>query len=297
MSALLNRRRVLDELNKKHRKRTAAVKPCPVCEKNAPVTALHVCSKCGHHYTISARKRLAALLDEGFTPLFEDISSRDPLDFPGYGEKLTAMRKKTGLNDAYCCREGTIQGLRVIVAALEPEFMMGSMGTAVGEAVTRSIERARIKKLPLIIFSASGGARMQEGMFSLMQMAKTAAALRAFSHENGLFISVLTNPTTGGVTASFASLGDIILAEPKALIGFAGARVIEQTLGTTLPDGFQRAEFQLAHGFVDAIVPRGDMKATLGRLLKLHGVPVVKTEAPKKGAKTANEPAKPRSGG
>ena len=282
-NALLNRRRVLAELDNKHRKRIPATKPCPACGKTATITALRICSKCGHHYTIPARLRLDRLLDEGSAPLFEDIPARDPLNFPGYGEKLSLTRKKTGQNDAYCCREGTIQGRRVIVAALEPEFMMGSMGTAVGEAITRSIERARAQKLPLIIFSASGGARMQEGMFSLMQMAKTSAALRAFSQEGGLFISVLTNPTTGGVTASFASLGDIILAEPRALIGFAGARVIEQTLGTKLPDGFQRAEFQLAHGFVDGIVPRGDMKPALVRLLKLHGVPV---------AKAAKEPVK-----
>ena len=278
-SAFLDRRRVLDELNNKHRKRIPAEKPCPQCGKPAPKTALHVCTKCGHHYSISARVRLDRLMDDGWTELFEDIPSRDPLKFPGYGEKLSVMRQKTGLNDAYCCREGTISGRRVICAALEPEFLMGSMGTAVGEAITRSIERARAQKLPLIIFSASGGARMQEGMFSLMQMAKTSAALRAFSDDGGLFISVLTHPTTGGVTASFASLGDIILAEPKALIGFAGARVIEQTIGTKLPDGFQRAEFQLAHGFVDAIVPRGEMKAAIVRLIKLHSPPTPIREA------------------
>ncbi|GHU93420.1 acetyl-coenzyme A carboxylase carboxyl transferase subunit beta [Clostridia bacterium] len=218
----------------------------------------------------SARERLDKLLDAGSAELFLDIPSRDPIEFPNYGEKLSLARAKTGLNDAYCCREGTIAGRRVIAAALEPAFMMGSMGTAVGEAITRSAERARDRRLPLIIFSASGGARMQEGMFSLMQMAKTSAAIRAFSDGGGLFISVLTHPTTGGVTASFASLGDIILAEPGALIGFAGPRVIEQTIGEKLPEGFQRAEFQLAHGFVDAIVPRGEMRSALVKLLKLH---------------------------
>ncbi|MDR0905010.1 MAG: acetyl-CoA carboxylase, carboxyltransferase subunit beta [Oscillospiraceae bacterium] len=269
-SAFSNRRRVLEALNNIHRKRIPAAKPCPSCGQAVAKNALHLCPKCGHHYAISARLRLDRLLDEGSVTLFEDIPSRDPLDFPGYGEKLSLMRTKTGLNDAYCVREGAIAGRRVVAAALEPEFMMGSMGTAVGEAVTRAIERAHKSGLPLIIFSASGGARMQEGMFSLMQMAKTAAALRAFSDGGGLFISILTNPTTGGVTASFASLGDIILAEPDALIGFAGPRVIEQTIGAKLPEGFQRAEFQLAHGFVDAIVPRGEMRGAIARLLKLH---------------------------
>ncbi|GHV37699.1 acetyl-coenzyme A carboxylase carboxyl transferase subunit beta [Clostridia bacterium] len=241
------RRSVLDSLKNTRR-------------KQPPKPALHV----------SARARLDKLLDAGSVDLFLDIPSRDPIGFPNYGEKLSLARSKTGLNDAYCCREGALAGRRVIAAALEPAFMMGSMGTAVGEAVTRSVERAGEKRLPLIIFSASGGARMQEGMFSLMQMAKTSAAVRAFSDGGGLFISVLTHPTTGGVTASFASLGDIILAEPAALIGFAGPRVIEQTIGQKLPEGFQRAEFQLAHGFVDAIVPRNDMRAVISKLLKLH---------------------------
>jgi acetyl-CoA carboxylase carboxyl transferase subunit beta len=217
-----------------------------------------------------ARARLEWLLDPEPTPLFADIPPRNPIDFPGYTEKLAEQRAKTGLNDAYVCLEGTLAGRRAVCLALEGRFMMGSMGTAVGEAVTRAAEHAASTRLPLIIFSASGGARMQEGMFSLMQMAKTAAAIRKFSDAGGLFISVLTHPTTGGVTASFASLGDVILAEPGALIGFAGPRVIEQTIGAKLPPGFQRAEFQLEHGFVDAVVPRGELKETLARLLRLH---------------------------
>jgi acetyl-CoA carboxylase carboxyl transferase subunit beta len=269
-SAFSNRRRVLEALKNTHRKHVPQAEPCPSCGRSDARSAHYVCPKCGHHYTIPARLRLDLLLDEGSEPLFEDIASRDPLNFPGYGEKLSLTRTKTGLNEAYCCREGAIAGRRVICAALEPAFMMGSMGTAVGEAITRSVERANRLKLPLIIFSASGGARMQEGIFSLMQMAKTAAAVRAFSDGGGLFISVLTNPTTGGVTASFASLGDIILAEPGALIGFAGPRVIEQTIGAKLPAGFQRAEFQRERGFVDAIVPRGKMRGAIERLLKLH---------------------------
>jgi len=270
LNAFTDRKRVLEALNNKYRKRTPTEKPCPACGRAAAKTALYVCPKCGHHYAMPAAQRLDQLLDEGSVSLFEDIPSRDPLKFPGYGEKLSMTRVKTGLNDAYCVREGAINGRRVIAAALESAFFMGSMGSAVGEAITRAIERAKTQKLPLIIFSASGGARMQEGMFSLMQMAKTSAAVRAFSDSGGLFISVLTDPTTGGVTASFASLGDIIIAEPGALIGFAGPRVIEQTIGAKLPEGFQRAEFQLEHGFVDAIVPRPEMRAAIVRLLKLH---------------------------
>jgi len=270
LNAFLQRRNVLDGLKTKYRTKTPPPEPCPQCGREIAANALCVCPKCGHHYGIAANARLDALLDEGSRPLFGNIPTRDPLKFPGYVAKHAAAQEKTGMSDAFACREGAVGGRRVICVALEPQFMMGSMGTAVGEAVTRAAERARSKKMPLIIFSASGGARMQEGMFSLMQMAKTSAAIRAFSDDGGLFVSVLTHPTTGGVTASFASLGDIILAEPRALIGFAGARVIEQTIGEKLPDGFQRAEFQLAHGFVDAIVPRGEMRAMLARLLRLH---------------------------
>ncbi len=197
--------------------------------------------------------------------------SNDPLHFPGYGAKLDAARRKTGMNEAAVTAVGTIGGSRCVVGVLDSRFLMGSMSAAVGEKLTLAIEHAIKNKLPLILFAASGGARMQEGILSLMQMAKTSAALARFSEKGLLYISVLTVPTTGGVTASFASLGDIILAEPGALIGFAWPRVIQQTIGETLPQGFQRAEFQMEHGFVDAVVPRSQMRDTLARLLKLHG--------------------------
>ena len=192
------------------------------------------------------------------------------LDFPGYGEKLSAAQNKTGLREAAVTAAGRIGGVACVAAVLDSRFFMGSMSTAVGEKITRAVEYAAAKRLPLVIFSASGGARMQEGIFSLMQMAKTSAAIQRFSAKGGLYVSVLTHPTTGGVTASFASLGDIMLAEPGALIGFAGPRVIEQTIGETLPEGFQRSEFQLEHGFVDQVVPRTELKAVLTRILQLH---------------------------
>ena len=215
--------------------------------------------------------RLNLVLDEGTArELAAEAHGEDPLDFPGYAEKLAAQRAKTGLDEAAVAAEGRIGGERAVVCALDSRFMMGSMGTGVGERVTRAVEHAGAHRLPLIIFSASGGARMQEGVFSLLQMAKTSAAIARFQEAGGLFISVLTHPTTGGVTASFASLGDITLAEPGALIGFAGPRVIEQTIGERLPEDFQRSEFQLAHGFVDQIVPRERMRETLALLLRLH---------------------------
>ena len=215
--------------------------------------------------------RLNLVFDEGTArALAMQAHGEDPLGFPGYADKLAAQRAKTGLDDTAVAAEGRIGGERAVVCALDSRFMMGSMGTGVGERVTRAVEHAGAHRLPLIIFSASGGARMQEGVFSLLQMAKTSAAIARFQEAGGLFISVLTHPTTGGVTASFASLGDITLAEPGALIGFAGPRVIEQTIGERLPEGFQRSEFQLAHGFVDQIVPRERMRETLALLLRLH---------------------------
>jgi len=200
----------------------------------------------------------------------DTVLGSDMLAFPGYTAKLAAQREKTGMDEALIAVTGEIEGRPCVAAVLDGGFFMGSMGTAVGERVTLAIEYARDHSLPLVIFSASGGARMQEGIFSLMQMAKTGAAVADFSEHGGLFISVLTHPTTGGVTASFASLGDITLAEPGALIGFAGPRVIEQTIGEKLPAGFQRSEFQLEHGFVDEIVPRTKMRGTIAKLLRLH---------------------------
>ena len=249
---------------------------CPKCgqdsDRKSVAQNLSVCPKCGYHFPIGAYYRLSTILDPGsFRELFEKLPAADPLSFPGYRAKVEAAQRKTGLTEAVVTATGTIGGRKCVVGVLDSRFFMGSMSTAVGEKITRAIEYAAAKKLPLVIFSASGGARMQEGIFSLMQMAKTSAALGRFSQKGGLYISVLTHPTTGGVTASFASLGDIMLAEPGALIGFAGPRVIEQTIGEKLPEGFQSAEYLLEHGFLDAIVPRDALRATLLHLLKLHG--------------------------
>lgn len=219
----------------------------------------------------SMGKRLRAVMDGGlYEELFTDIASEDPLNFPGYKEKLAEVSRRTGHKDALIAAKGTIGGFPVIACELSREFFMGSMGTAVGEKVALAAEMAERKMEPLIIFCASGGARMQEGMFSLLQMAKTSAAVEHFKQNGGLYISILTHPTTGGVSASFASLGDIILAEPNALIGFAGPRVIEQTIHEKLPAGFQRSEFQLQHGFVDRVVPQDEMRKTLIQILRIH---------------------------
>ena len=248
---------------------------CPKCgqesERRLVAQNLSVCPKCGYHWPIGAYYRLSTILDPGsFRELNGKLPAGDPLAFPGYREKLAAAQRKTGLTEAAVTATGTIGGCRCVVGVLDSRFLMGSMSTAVGEKITLAIEFAAKNKLPLILFAASGGARMQEGILSLMQMAKTSAALARFSDKGLLYISVLTDPTTGGVTASFASLGDIILAEPGALIGFAGPRVIQQTIGETLPEGFQRAEYQEAHGFVDAVVPRVQLRDTLAQLLRLH---------------------------
>ena len=230
-----------------------------------------VCPNCGNHQPIGAYYRLSLVLDSGsFRELDEELAPQDVLQFPGYPEKLEAQTGKTGLKEAVITATGRIEGTPVVVAVLDSRFFMGSMSTTVGEKITRAVEHATAKHLPLIIFSASGGARMQEGIFSLMQMAKTSAAIQRFSAKGGLYVSVLTHPTTGGVTASFASLGDIMLAEPGALIGFAGPRVIEQTIGEKLPAGFQRSEFQMEHGFVDQVVPRSQLRDTLIQVLQLH---------------------------
>ncbi len=248
---------------------------CPKCgqesERRLVAQGLSVCPKCGYHFPMGAYYRLSSVLDPGsFRELFTKITRRNPLSFPGYREKLSAAQRKTGLSEAVVTALGTIDGRKCVVGVLDSRFLMGSMSAAVGEKLTLAIEYAGKNRLPLILFAASGGARMQEGILSLMQMAKTSAALARYAQKGLLYISVLTDPTTGGVTASFASLGDIILAEPGALIGFAGPRVIQQTIGQTLPEGFQRAEYLEEHGFVDAVVPRGKMRETLSRLLRLH---------------------------
>lgn len=248
---------------------------CKQCGRRAARTlwtkSLFVCPNCGYHMPIGGYYRLSLVLDHGsFRELDADLPPQDVLSFPDYSEKLAAAQNKTGLREAAITATGRIGGVACVAAVLDSRFFMGSMSTAVGEKITRAVEYAAAKRLPLVIFSASGGARMQEGIFSLMQMAKTSAALERFSRSGGLYVSVLTHPTTGGVTASFASLGDITLAEPGALIGFAGPRVIEQTIGEKLPDGFQRSEFQLEHGFVDQVVPRTELKEVLTRILQLH---------------------------
>lgn len=248
---------------------------CPACgqesDRKQVAQELYVCPRCGHHLALGAYYRLSTILDPGsFRELNEKFSAADPLEFPGYREKLDAARRKTGLQEAVVTAVGTVDGRRCVVGVMDGRFLMGSMSAAVGEKITLAIEYAAKNKLPLILFTASGGARMQEGILSLMQMAKTSAALARFSEKGLLYIAVLTNPTTGGVTASFASLGDVVLAEPGALIGFAGPRVIQQTIGETLPEGFQRSEYQDRHGFVDAVVPRGRLRETLSQLLRLH---------------------------
>ena len=248
---------------------------CPKCNqifnKKEIKDNLNVCLACGHHYVISADKRLKNLVDKGtFKPLKCKVAFTNPLDYPDYEDKILSLQEKTGLDEAVLAGVAKIDGYEAVIAVMSSKFLMGSMGIAVGEKITNAVEYADKKKLPLIIFTASGGARMQEGIMSLMQMAKTSAAVEKFNNNGGLYISVLTHPTTGGVTASFATLGDITLAEPEALIGFAGPRVIEQTIGQKLPDGFQRSEFLQEHGFVDQIVPRDKMRETLAHILRLH---------------------------
>ncbi|GAB6157935.1 acetyl-CoA carboxylase, carboxyltransferase subunit beta [Desulfotomaculum varum] len=230
-----------------------------------------VCQKCNYHFRLSAQERIAITLDNGsFQEYDNELATINPLQFPNYAEKLAAAQAATGLAEAVVTGQGTINGMPVVVGIMDSHFIMGSMGSVVGEKIARAVERAIEEKLPVIIFSTSGGARMQEGILSLMQMAKTAAALAKLDEAGLLFVSVLTDPTTGGVTASFASLGDIIIAEPGALIGFTGPRVIEQTIRQKLPEGFQRAEFMRQHGMVDMIVNRPELKETLAKILSLH---------------------------
>lgn len=248
---------------------------CPKCKQSFKKIEIkenmNVCIACGYHFVISAERRVKLLTDPGsYKPLKCKVDFANPLDYPEYEDKIHALQHKTGLDEAVYTCVGKIDGYEAVIAVMSSKFLMGSMGIAVGEKITYAIEYADRKKLPLIIFTASGGARMQEGILSLMQMAKTSAAVEKFNLNGGLYISVLTHPTTGGVSASFATLGDITLAEPDALIGFAGPRVIEQTIGQKLPEGFQRSEFQMEHGFVDQIVPRDRMRETLAHILRLH---------------------------
>lgn len=229
---------------------------------------LNICPNCGNYFRMHINRRLEMIIDDGTYKKFNiDIETTNPLELEDYPKKLKSLREKTKLEEAVACGTGKIKGEEVVICIMDSGFLMGSMGVVVGEKITYAIEKAIDKKLPLIIFSVSGGARMQEGIISLMQMAKTTAALTKLDEAGLLYISVLTDPTYGGVTASFASLGDIILAEPKAMIGFAGQRVIEQTIGESLPEGFQTAEFLLEHGFIDKIVERKDLKDTIYDLI------------------------------
>lgn len=248
---------------------------CPECRKihltKEVEQNLKVCPNCQHHLKMTAYERIHSFLDEDSFFSFDDhLQTTNPLQFPAYVEKVQADMLKTNLNEAVLTGEGTLKGELVIVAVMDSHFRMGSMGSVVGEKITRAIERATELRVPFIIFTASGGARMQEGVLSLMQMAKASVALKRHSVEGLLYISVMTHPTTGGVSASFASIGDYNIAEPQALIGFAGRRVIEQTVREKLPEDFQTAEFLLAHGQLDAIFHRHEMRDKLATIVKLH---------------------------
>lgn len=248
---------------------------CPHCGVQLPLNDLQdnlqVCTACGYHFRMGPRDRIVYLADEdSFSELYGDMKSRDVLSFPGYDQKLRNAKLASREKEGVICGTAQVAGEACALFVMDPNFMIGSMGTVVGEKITRLFEYATEHSLPVVGFTVSGGARMQEGILSLMQMAKTSAAVRKHSDAGNFYLTVLTDPTTGGVTASFAMEGDIILAEPGATVGFAGARVVEQTTRKALPKGFQTAEFLLKHGFVDAIVPRRDQQQVVSSLLKLH---------------------------
>ncbi|MBM7653135.1 acetyl-CoA carboxylase, carboxyltransferase subunit beta [Neobacillus cucumis] len=248
---------------------------CPSCKKIMYTKELlknsKVCLSCGFHFQMTAQERIDSFIDEGsFVELNEEMVSVNPLNFPDYLEKLEKDRQKSKINEAVVTGMGSINGHKIVVAIMDASFRMGSMGSVVGEKITRAIEKADELSIPFVIFTASGGARMQEGALSLMQMAKTSVALKRFSHNGGLIISIMTHPTTGGVSASFASLGDYNFAEPGALIAFAGRRVIEQSIREELPEDFQTAEFLLKHGQLDAIITRTDLVDQITNLLEIH---------------------------
>lgn len=276
-SSLQSKRKKLVSLKKLRESSSGKdeIMECPDCHEKMARGILamknFVCPECGYYYKVTAKERITMICDEGsFKEMDKNLVTQNPIQFPGYRKKLDDLRTKTGMQDAVITGIGKIGGEKAAIAVLDSNFLMGSMGTVVGEKITRLTEMAAKKKLPLVIFSASGGARMQEGLFSLMQMAKTAGAVENFKDAGGLFISCFTNPTTGGVSASYSSLGDIMIAEPKALIGFAGPRVIKQTIGQELPEGFQSAEFLLEHGMLDMVVERKDLKNVIARLLRMH---------------------------
>ncbi|MBZ2111115.1 acetyl-CoA carboxylase, carboxyltransferase subunit beta [Streptococcus infantis] len=247
---------------------------CPGCKYTIYQKDLgseRICPHCGYTFRISAQERLALTIDMGtFLEMFKGIETQDPLNFPGYRRKLTLMRERTGLDEAVVTGTALIKGEKVALGIMDSNFIMASMGTVVGEKITRLFEYATAEKLPVVLFTASGGARMQEGIMSLMQMAKISATVKRHSNAGLFYLTILTDPTTGGVTASFAMEGDIILAEPQSLVGFAGRRVIENTVREDLPEDFQKAEFLLEHGFVDAIIKRRELPDTIARLVRLH---------------------------
>lgn len=250
---------------------------CPGCRQAIYIKNLgdaKICDHCGYTFRIGARERLRLTIEPGsFEEWDSEVVAEDPLEFPGYPEKIKQLQEKTHLQEAVLTGKAVINGQTTAIGVMDTRFMMASMGTAVGEKITRLFERAVKEKLPVVLFTASGGARMQEGILSLMQMAKISAAVKRHSKERLFYLTVLTDPTTGGVTASFAMQGDIILAEPQALVGFAGRRVIEQTIRQELPKDFQKAEFLLEHGFVDAIVSRTELPQKIGQLLRIHSMP------------------------
>ncbi|PYZ93741.1 acetyl-CoA carboxylase carboxyl transferase subunit beta [Salipaludibacillus keqinensis] len=256
---------------------------CPQCKSIMYTKELRknqmVCDNCQFHHRLTSSQRINITLDEGsFVEFDATMIAKDPLDFPDYKEKSAKDREKTGLNEAVITGKGTIAGMGVVIGVMDARFRMGSMGSVVGEKMCRAIQHAVEEKKPFIMFAASGGARMQEGVFSLMQMAKTSTALNRLHEAGLLFISIMTHPTTGGVSASFASLGDINLAEPKALIGFAGRRIIEQTIRQKLPDDFQTAEFLMNHGQLDQVIHRKELKQTLENILDIHQQPLINRE-------------------
>ncbi len=276
---------ILDKLKKREQAKTNKISNVDIpigkwikCEKCKEILYkddirenLNICPACGNYFRMHIDRRLKMIIDEGTYENFNlNIETSNPLELEDYVKKLNTVREKTKLKEAVACGTGKINGEEVVICIMDSGFFMGSMGIVVGEKITSAIEKAIEKRLPLIIFCVSGGARMQEGIMSLMQMAKTTVALTKLNKERLLYISVLTDPTYGGVTASFASLGDIILAEPHAMIGFAGQRVIKQTIGKELPEGFQTSEFLLEHGFIDKIVERKDLKETIYKLIKFH---------------------------
>ena len=268
------KKRSIDDLGEKKRDMPEGLwKKCPSCGESlyeqSLVKNLQVCTNCGYHFTLSSRDRAESLCDEGtFREMDADLTSVNPLNFKGYVEKVASNQEKTGLGEAVLTGRGVMEGIPVLLAIMDFRFLGGSMGSVVGEKITRAIEAATAEKKPVIVFSASGGARMHEGILSLMQMGKTSGALARHSDAKLPYISVLTHPTTGGVTASFATLGDVIIAEPGCMIGFAGARVVKETTHADLPKGFQTAEFMLQHGLLDRIVARKDMRTTLAAMLR-----------------------------